>query len=82
METGKARKCKNCIYCKQIYRKSLRFWRYKFHFCILRKNFTDLESACGDWRKYKSVFDFSSQRFDEIEADLNFLCQTLVDSDH
>ncbi len=66
--------CKNCNACRRIYRKGGYFFRKdKMLYCSFSKEMIKAEGRCAHWSKKRAVYDLSSQRFDGVIEDIEFL---------
>ncbi len=74
------KKCRECDECKRVYRQSrCIFWRDKLYYCCVKEELVQRNSFCGNWRKKETCYDFSLQRFDEVEKDIEFLLEYFKD---
>ena len=75
----KARSCKNCWFCKTVYRRNgyrLQYSAiYPHYYCIEKDTVIDRKNVCGKWQRKKEEYDISPQRFEEVEQDIKFLIE-------
>lgn len=71
--------CGNCNFLNQVYRRFLlSFGKFKEHYyCSKCNQMTSKECSCENWQPKVRAFDFSKQRFDEVEEDIMFLSDHL-----
>ncbi|MCI8413926.1 MAG: hypothetical protein HFE47_07555 [Clostridia bacterium] len=73
-------KCRNCDFCKLIYRKwNYHYYRTDLRYCVFRDEFTQLENSCTSGCPKKRVYDLSASRFDSAENDVALLLEYLKD---
>lgn len=66
--------CKHCNVYKRIYRENwCRFWRSGEYCCTVRQEIVSGEGVCELWQAKRREYDFSKERFEQIEADLKAL---------
>lgn len=76
----KTKRCRTCRACKRLWRWfSYRLDKGKRFYCEVHEKIIDLGSGCDDWCKKTRSFDFSPQRFDEVENDIKLLKEYLKD---
>lgn len=70
------KKCKNCNFCKRVYRRGLyRFWKDSFYYCLCRESLTERENGCEWWKRKITEYDLSEQRFIDAEKDIRYLSE-------
>lgn len=71
-------KCINCDYCKQIHRKAgYSYGKDNWYYCILLEKLTEKSEICDYYKKRQKVYDFSKERFDQVEDDLETIKRLL-----
>ena len=76
----KERTCKNCGFCRQIYRRSwYRFSETPHYYCQEREEMLSPREGCEKWKVRKTVRDLTRARFLKAEEDLLYLLEKCKD---
>ncbi len=74
MKSKKEKKCKDCDACKKVYRIcALSFIRDREYYCTENEMLTQNQNGCDRWRKKVPCIDLSTQRFEKLKEDLEFI---------
>lgn len=67
-------KCRNCNACKQLYEKGFYlYWSHNRFYCTTLNKLIDVNNVCENWQKKKQNYDLSSERFDNVIKDVEWL---------
>lgn len=81
MKPTKTRICEFCDACKRLYTIGrYRYWRERYYYCMVNDTITNKKGSCEMWKRKKTEYDLSEQRFDEVEKDVRLLIQYFKDS--
>lgn len=74
----KEKRCKDCAFCKQVYRKGgYGVFPDDVYLCMKKEEFTDKKGVCEIWQEKASEYDLSEERFQRAEEDISAIKQII-----
>ena len=71
-------KCKDCNACKQLYEKGFySYWYCNSFYCATLNKLVDGNNVCENWQKQERNYDLSSDRFDKVIKDIEWLIDNI-----